>query len=69
MIKISNDLIQLLPFTKIAGRPGTGKKATIARDGFFSNVVLNKQVFSHSEFLNTSVSDADFRDCTPCGIS
>lgn len=39
MIKISTRLIQLLPFIKMAGRPGTRNKATIAHGVFFSNVV------------------------------
>lgn len=45
MIHISIKLIQLLPFTKISGRPGTRKKEVIAWGGFLSNVLSISKYF------------------------
>lgn len=39
IIQIDPKLIQLLPFTKIAGKPGTRKKCTTAHRVVFSSVV------------------------------
>lgn len=54
MIQISTELIQLLSFRKIAVRPRTRKKATIACGGFFSNV-LSISKYSHSQCSSPQV--------------